>query len=178
MGLADLSRILWREREVLELLLYKLEQQQHLRTSGQTRWLAFAAREVDLLEQQLRCAEVLRAAEVEFVARRLDPRAGRTLARLVDTAPDAWSPVLAECGDDLRSLCAEIAQVGRAGAPPVNRDRMAGSRPRVSASLERAGARHVSAAVKTAGDSPDAAAGSAGPAQVPGVPRSLLDFLA
>jgi hypothetical protein len=182
MGLADLSSILLREREVLELLLFKLEQRQHLLTSGRTRWLAYATREVDLLEQQLRCVEVLRAAEVESVATRLGPRAGRTLARLVDAGPDAWSPVLAECGDDLRSLCAEIAVIVRTGAlGPASRDRAASARPRLTGSLDRAGARHANGppALASLGGGPVAATSTAPPAPVRGaVPRSLLDFLA
>ncbi len=43
----DLSLILWRERELLETLLYKLEQEQLVLASGRTRWLARAAREVE-----------------------------------------------------------------------------------------------------------------------------------
>jgi hypothetical protein len=182
MGLADLSNIILWEREVLELLLFKLEQRQHLLTSGRTRWLAYATREVDLLEQQLRCVEILRAAEVESVATRLGPRTGRTLARLVDAGPDAWSQLLADCGDELRSLCAEIAEIVRTGAPgPVSRDRPGGTRPRLSGSLDRAGARHANSppALTSVGGGPAAAIGTATPVPVRGaVPRSLLDFLA
>ena len=47
MSLNDLSTLLWREREVLELLLYKLQTQQLMLTTGRTEWLAVAAREVD-----------------------------------------------------------------------------------------------------------------------------------
>ena len=41
----DLSLILWRERELLETMLYKLEVEQLVLSSGRTRWLAHATRE-------------------------------------------------------------------------------------------------------------------------------------
>src|SRR5438045_4734995 len=39
MGLAELSSILWRERDMLELLLFKLEEEQLVLAAGRTRWL-------------------------------------------------------------------------------------------------------------------------------------------
>ena len=43
-----LSQILWRERELLDSLLFKLEMEQLVLGSGRTRWLARAAKEVAL----------------------------------------------------------------------------------------------------------------------------------
>ena len=37
MGLAELSSILWRERDMLELLLFKLEEEQLVLAAGRTR---------------------------------------------------------------------------------------------------------------------------------------------
>src|SRR3954454_18372766 len=42
-----LSQVLWRERELLETLLFKLEEEQTLLQSDRTRWLVRAAGEVD-----------------------------------------------------------------------------------------------------------------------------------
>ena len=67
MGLADLSSILWREREMLELLLFKLEEEQLVLASGRSRWLAHATREVEVVLEQIRSTEVIRATEVEAV---------------------------------------------------------------------------------------------------------------
>jgi len=41
-SLSDLSSILWREREMLELLLFKLEEEQLILASGRSRWLTLA----------------------------------------------------------------------------------------------------------------------------------------
>ena len=40
MGLSEASNILWRQRHLLELLLFKLEVEQTLLASGRLRWLA------------------------------------------------------------------------------------------------------------------------------------------
>ena len=40
MGLSEVSNILWRQRQLLELLLFKLEEEQLVLKSGSTRWLA------------------------------------------------------------------------------------------------------------------------------------------
>jgi hypothetical protein len=53
-GLADLSSILWREREMLELLLFKLEEEQLVLASGRGRWLVHATREVEMVLDHIR----------------------------------------------------------------------------------------------------------------------------
>ena len=45
MGVHELSALLWRERELLEVLQFKLEVEQLLLTTGNTRWLNRASAE-------------------------------------------------------------------------------------------------------------------------------------
>ena len=47
MALSDVSNILWRERQLLELLVFKLEEEQLVLAAGRARWLAHASREVE-----------------------------------------------------------------------------------------------------------------------------------
>ena len=54
MGLNELSGVLWRERQLLELLLFKLEEEQLILTSGRTQWLGHATREVESVLDQIR----------------------------------------------------------------------------------------------------------------------------
>ena len=77
MGLAEVSSTLWRQRELLELLLFKLEEEQVLLTSGRTRWLARATREVEVVLEEIRRAELLRAVQVDEVAVELGLEPGR-----------------------------------------------------------------------------------------------------
>ena len=114
MGLPDLSSILWREREMLELLLFKLEEEQLVLAGGRTRWLAHATREVELVLEQIRQAEVLRAAEVEVVAAELGLGTNPSLANLADSVPEPWVTMLREHRKAFKALAAEISALAEA----------------------------------------------------------------
>ncbi len=68
MGANELSMQLWRERELLEMLLFKLDEQQLLLAAGRSHWIQFAAREIDQVLDRLRAASLARAVEVAGVA--------------------------------------------------------------------------------------------------------------
>jgi hypothetical protein len=108
MGLAEVSAILWRERELLELLLFKLEEEQLILASGRTRWLARATREVELVLDQIRSAEVVRAAEVDAAAADLGLTPGPSLGTLAEACPEPWSALLREHRAAFHQLTAEI----------------------------------------------------------------------
>ena len=72
MSTEDLSSILWRERDLLELLLFKLEVEQLVLTSGRTHWLAHRRpRGGDACSQEIRDVELLRAVAVDAAAAEL-----------------------------------------------------------------------------------------------------------
>lgn len=108
MSLTDLSSVLWRSRELLELLLFKLEEEQLLLASGRSRWLAHATREVEVVLEQIRQTEVARAAYAQAVAIELSlcPDAG--LGDLADAAPPPWSDLLHQHRKAFLTLTAEI----------------------------------------------------------------------
>jgi hypothetical protein len=114
MGLPDLSSILWREREMLELLLFKLEEEQLILAGGRTRWLAHATREVELVLEQIRQAEVLRAAEVEVVAAELKLGTNPSLARLSESVHEPWGTMLRDHRKAFMALAAEISTLAEA----------------------------------------------------------------
>jgi hypothetical protein len=60
-----LSTLLWREQELLDLLLFKAEEKQYLIVTGKTRWLSRIAHEIEVVLDQLRTLEVERAAATE-----------------------------------------------------------------------------------------------------------------
>ena len=111
MGLADLSSILWREREMLELLLFKLEEEQLILASGRTRWLAHATREVEMVLDQIRRSEVVRAAEVEVLGSQLGLGPNPSLTQLSEVAPAPWSDLLREHRKAFLTLTAEITSL-------------------------------------------------------------------
>src|ERR671921_325891 len=84
MGFSEVSTLLWREREALQLLLFKLVEEQLIVSAGHTRWLAAANDEIEAALDQLRGTEVLRASEVDVIA--AGARAVRqTLLSVTDT---------------------------------------------------------------------------------------------
>ena len=108
MGLNELSGVLWRERRLLELLLFKLEEEQLILSSGRTRWLGHATREVEQVLDQIRSAELGRSVEAEDAARELRQDAGCSLRTLATAAPAPWGDLLMEHHAAFVSLTDEI----------------------------------------------------------------------
>ena len=114
MGLAEVANILWRERETLELLLFKLEEEQLVLAAGRGRWLGHATREVEIVLDRIRQTEVLRAAEVDAVAATLGLAPNPSLSELADVAPPPWNDMLSEHRTMFLQLTAEIGALAEA----------------------------------------------------------------
>ena len=108
---AAVAALLWDEREALEQLLFKLVEEQLILVSGSTRWLNRADAEVRASVTALRASEVMRAAEVDGLSRRLDLPVETTLGELAEQAPEPWPLVLIEHRDALRELVVQIDAV-------------------------------------------------------------------
>jgi flagellar FlgN protein len=113
-SLSDLSSILWREREMLELLLFKLEEEQLILASGRGRWLAHATREVEVVLDQIRRTEVVRAAEVEVIGAQLGLGPDASLGQLADNAPTPWGDLLREHRKAFLALASEVSALAEA----------------------------------------------------------------
>jgi hypothetical protein len=114
MSLTEVSSILWRERELLDLLLFKLEEEQLLLAAGRSRWLGHATREVEMVLEELRRAELGRAVEVEAVAASLglDPQV--SLRELAEKAPAPWDDILREHRNAFLAASQEISALAQA----------------------------------------------------------------
>jgi FlgN protein len=108
MGLREVSAILWRERHLLELLLFKLDEEQLVLAAGRTRWLPRATREVEMVLEELRQTELDRAVEVSRVALDLGLPAGASLRQLAEAAAEPWQGMLVEHRQAFLSLTDEI----------------------------------------------------------------------
>ena len=106
-----LSSLLWRERETLERLLFKLIEQQLILSAGSTRWLANADAEVAAAAEALQDHEIARAAEVALLVQRYGLPADTSLRQVALVAPEPWPVVLLEPRDALRALPLEIDAV-------------------------------------------------------------------
>ena len=93
-NMEDLSLVLWRERELLETLLYKLEVEKLVLASHSTRWLAAAAREVEALLETVRETELLRAVAADAAAASVGLSSNPSLRALAEAVGDPWHTIL------------------------------------------------------------------------------------
>lgn len=103
-----LSHILWRERELLETLLYKLEVEQLVMATGRTRWLLQAAREVETVLETIRETEVLRAVAADEAAERIGLGPNPSLSALVEASDEPWRSILADHRDAFARITADV----------------------------------------------------------------------
>ena len=108
MGLREVSAILWRERHLLDLLLFKLSEKQLVLAAARTRWLPRATREVEMVLEEIRQTELERAVDVSRVALDLGLPAGASLRQLAESAPEPWQGILVEHRQAFLSLSDEI----------------------------------------------------------------------
>ena len=114
MSLPDLAAILWRQRELMDRLVYRLECEQLLVVAGRTRWLALATSEVESLLDEMSVIEVQRAAVADRVAVELGLTAGATLEELAGTAQPPWTGVLLEHRQALITASGELSTLADA----------------------------------------------------------------
>src|SRR3954452_16999548 len=96
MSLPDLAAVLWRQRDLLERLVYRLECEHLLLAAGRTRFLPLATAEVEELLGELRVLELQRAAAADQVAAEAGLDAGTGLERLAGAVQPPWTGVLLE----------------------------------------------------------------------------------
>jgi len=108
-ALANISSALWRIRELLDLLTFKLETEQVLVAAGRSRWLGRATHEVELVLEEIRHAELRRTVELGDVAEALGLDPDISLLELAEAAPPPWDDVLTDHRDRLLSATNEIS---------------------------------------------------------------------
>ena len=96
MSLSRVSSTLQRERELLELLVFKLEEQQLLLAAGRDRWLISATRELEVFQAELARTELRRALAVDAVTAQLGLPAAISLHELAECVPAPWDEALRE----------------------------------------------------------------------------------
>jgi hypothetical protein len=125
MGLREVSAILWRERHLLELLLFKLDEEQLVLAAGRTRWLPRATREVEMVLEEMRQTELERAVEVSRLAVDLGLPAGASLRQLADAAPEPWEGILTEHRQAFLTLTDEVTALVQTNRELLNRGQKA-----------------------------------------------------
>jgi len=96
MDFAALSRLLWRERDLLDTLLFKLHEQNLLLVAGDAEWLPRASREIEAVLERVGEIEFERAVEFARAASLLGLPTEPSLRDLASAAPEPWGYVLDE----------------------------------------------------------------------------------
>ncbi|WP_258935112.1 flagellar protein FlgN [Nesterenkonia pannonica] len=110
MTLNSLTALLWRERELLDLLEFKMEEQQLLLVSGKTQWLDRATREIDTVVEKVSAASLARAVESAEVAASLNLDGDSTLGQITQAVTEpAWRDILENHLSALRATAERIA---------------------------------------------------------------------
>ena len=136
MSLPDLAAVLWRQRELLERLVYRLECEQLLLAAGRTRFLALATGEVEELLDRLRVLEVQRSGVADRVAAEAGLAPGTGLGQLAAAVQPPWTGVLLEHREALLALTGELAALAE-----TNRGLMAAGLRAVEAAVAGLGGR-------------------------------------
>jgi len=113
MSLSEISNILWRERRLLELLAFKLEEEHLVLTSGRTRWLARASSEVDGIIDEIKHVRLERAIRVADSSDELGLSGNSTLRELARSVVPPWDGIFTEHGRALHTLGREIESITR-----------------------------------------------------------------
>jgi hypothetical protein len=119
MYLTAVSTILWRERELLDLLLFKLEEQQLVLAWGSSRWFARATEEVEIVLGEIRRSELARATVVEEAADTLGLGPNPSLAALAGACAEPWSGILRDHRTNFHTQQAALVAAERVIAPSL-----------------------------------------------------------
>lgn len=136
MSIPDLASVLWRQRELAERLVYRLECEQLLVAAGRTRFLGMATGEIEELLAELSVVEVQRAAFADRVCAEIGLEPGATLEEIAGSVEPPWTGVLLDHRAVLIGLTSEMAALAE-----TNRHMMAAGMKAVEATLESLGLR-------------------------------------
>ncbi len=125
MALSDVSNILWRERQLLELLVFKLEEEQLVLAAGRSRWLAYATREVENVLGEIKRIELERAIQVAAAGRELGLSGSPTLRELSGLTDAPWDGIFNEHRRALLTLAQEIDAITKANRDLLQRGNQA-----------------------------------------------------
>lgn len=125
MSLAELSNVLWRQRQLLDLLLFRMTVEQNLLVSRQVRWLARATDEVEAVLDEMRDSELVRAVVLAEVAAELGLGPDPSLHDLVTAAPDPWAQILDEHRRAFLALTDEVQSIAASNRELLGREQRA-----------------------------------------------------
>ena len=113
MSMENLSSLLWRERDLLELLLFKLEVEQLVLTGGRSHWLPIAAREIETILEDIRDVELLRVICVDSVAAELRLEPAPSLLEISERSDDPWRAIWLDHREAFTTVATQITEMSQ-----------------------------------------------------------------
>jgi FlgN protein len=113
MALQAFSDVLFQERRLLELLLFKLDEERLILEAGQTRWLALASREIETVLDELNKVELARSVAFAELATELGLDDTANLATLTAAVPSPWESVFADHHQGMKTLMTEVVEAAQ-----------------------------------------------------------------
>lgn len=132
MSLSEVSNILWRERQLLELLVFKLEEEQLVLAAGRNKWLSHATREVETVLEEIKRVELQRSVAVSALGGEMELSDSPSLRELSEIAPAPWDGIFNEHRRSLLELAQEIDSVAKANRDVLQRGQQAAREALVS----------------------------------------------
>lgn len=109
--MAELSRVLWQQRALIEVLQYRLEVQQLMMAAGRDQRLPLAVEEVELTLADIRHLEDLRDRVVHDAAVSLGLPADATLTQICARVEAPWDFVLGDHQTNLLMLVNDAEEI-------------------------------------------------------------------
>ena len=106
-----LAALLTRERLLVELVVFKLVELRQVLLAGETRFLGWAAEEVERATANVRQAEIERAVLTAQIAAERGLGDDATLSSIIEDAGGPWRTVLLDAQTALRASAAEVDQL-------------------------------------------------------------------
>lgn len=125
MSLPELSNTLWRQRQLLDLLLFRMSVEQTLLMSRQVRWLARATDEVEAVLDEMRETELMRAVLLQSVTAELGLDADASLRDLATHAPEPWNTIFEEHRRAFLGLTDEVQAIATLNRELLGREQRA-----------------------------------------------------
>lgn len=125
MALAELSNVLWRQRQLLDVLLFRMTVEQTLLVSRQVRWLSRATDEVEAVLDEMRETELVRSVVVDKAGADLGLDPAPSLRELAAAAPEPWNEILEEHRRAFLALTEEAQTLARANRELLGREQVA-----------------------------------------------------
>ncbi len=125
MSLAELSNVLWRQRQLLDLLLFRMTVEQTLLVGRQVRWLSRATDEVEAVLEEMRETELVRSVVLQNIADDLRLHGEPSLREVAEAAPAPWGDIFEEHRRAFLGLTDEVQTIAASNRELLGREQRA-----------------------------------------------------